>query len=77
VEAIFFKIFQDIFELIECKPHQGCWLTYSWQTGARSWLTAISQPAEALSSDSIQSTPFFIFFEKNRKFNIQKSCEYQ
>jgi len=43
---------------------KGCWVADSQQMEARLQMVNVSQAAETPSGDSIQSTPFFIFFEK-------------
>ena len=44
------------------KALKGCWVADSQQMEARLQMVNVSQAAEALSSDSIQSPPFFIFW---------------
>ena len=46
------------------KALKGCWVADSQQMEACLQMVNVSQAAEALSSDSIQSPPFFTFFEK-------------
>ena len=43
---------------------KGCWVADSQQIEACLQMVNVSQAAEALSSGSIQSTLFFVFFEK-------------
>ena len=43
---------------------KGCWVADSQQMEACLQMVNVSQAAETLSSGSIQSTPFFTFFEK-------------
>ena len=43
---------------------KGCWVADSQQMEACLQMENVSQAAEALSSDSIQSPPFFAFLEK-------------
>ena len=42
---------------------KGCWVADSQQMEACLQMVNVSQAAESLSSDSIQSTPFFVFLE--------------